>query len=105
MEDAIKCALTHKVHTIAVAVKDSNYNRTTPRVLVSILDSLSLSLSHASLMCIYIYIYITAVLPEYTCSSGNGCDQQCIVVNGVDQCSCDIGYQLTGDGSTCIGLW
>ena len=38
------------------------------------------------------------------CSNTNECDQNCVLLNGVEQCSCDKGYSLAEDGLTCQGL-
>ena len=38
------------------------------------------------------------------CSNTNECDQTCVLLDGVEQCSCDRGYSLTEDGLTCQGL-
>ena len=38
------------------------------------------------------------------CSNTNECDQNCVLLDGVEQCSCDKGYSLTDDGLTCQGL-
>ncbi len=120
MEDATKYVQIRKAHTFVVAMKDTSYKKTTPHVQVGIatMSSVFLSLSeslspsfkqtidkenacndHPCIMCV-----ICTALPEYTCSSGSSCDQLCAVIDGVDQCSCDIGYQLANDGSTCLGL-
>ena len=48
---------------------------------------------------------VYAVIPAYACSITNNCDQECVLLGGVDHCSCNSGYQLADDGLTCIGLY
>ena len=38
------------------------------------------------------------------CSNTNECDQNCVLLDGVKQCSCVKGYSLAEDGLTCQGL-
>ena len=40
------------------------------------------------------------------CNSNNGgCEQTCSNVDGSFSCDCEIGFTLSGDGRTCLGLF
>ena len=42
---------------------------------------------------------------DIECNAGHGCEYQCAKINGANQCSCQLGYQLANDGLTCQGKW
>ncbi len=44
-----------------------------------------------------------AVLPESTCPDGNACSQNCVILFGQAQCSCNPGYSLSENGVSCLG--
>lgn len=37
------------------------------------------------------------------CTIGNGCEESCAVIDGVEMCYCLSGYQLDTDAITCLG--
>ena len=46
-------------------------------------------------------ILSTAVLPNNTCSSESMCEQNCVLLNETEVCSCDVGFILAEDNVSC----
>ena len=49
------------------------------------------------------FTFITA-LAVFSCDNTTNCTQNCIRLFGVEQCSCNIGYELDTDNTTCLGM-
>ena len=54
------------------------------------------------MMCLHV-LSSTAVLANSTCGNDTSCEQNCAVVNGTEQCSCNVGYMLADDETSCQG--
>ncbi len=46
-------------------------------------------------------ICFNTVSPDSMCSDPNNCDQVCVSLSDVEQCSCMPGYELHANGQTC----
>jgi hypothetical protein len=56
------------------------------------------------LLCSLLFVFCFTVEAECEPSKKATCqNQKCAKVNGTDTCSCDPGYQLAADGTTCTG--
>lgn len=46
---------------------------------------------------------ITSVQSSSLCSNTNNCDQECVLLDGIEKCGCNMGYELAEDNVTCSG--
>ena len=43
------------------------------------------------------------VIPEFACPLSNNCSQSCVLNTGAEECSCNRGFVLENDATTCSG--
>ena len=58
-------------------------------------------------MCPYYSLFghvFASVLEIFECPENNSCSQNCVLINGTEECSCDNGYMLEDDNVTCNGM-
>ena len=46
----------------------------------------------------------TTVIPGNNCSSENRCEQNCVFLDGAEECSCDIGFSLAENNASCLDV-
>ena len=120
MVAANRPALIQLEVSIVPALKDTNCKWTTPHVKVGLLlgykaptqcQAKGLYFLHvtSTVDVIFIhgchnYLYSTTVLPGNNCSSENRCEQNCVLLEGEDVCSCDVGFSLAENNASCLDV-
>ena len=46
----------------------------------------------------------TTVIPGNNCSSENRCEQNCVLLEEAEVCSCDIGFSLAENNASCLDV-
>ena len=46
----------------------------------------------------------TTVIPGNNCSSENRCEQNCVLLESMEVCSCDVGFSLAENNASCLDV-